>query len=111
MCTVHAPHWATPQPYFVPVRPTCSRSTQRSGVLGSTSTTVDLPLRVKRAIDRPPSGHGAAGGGTGPRLWPSPTWGGRPHWERRRPVPLAPPHQTHPRHPGPPPPPPPPAQR
>ena len=25
MCTVQAPHCATPQPYFVPVRPTCSR--------------------------------------------------------------------------------------
>ena len=33
-CTVHAPHWATPQPYFVPVRPICSRSAQSSGVLG-----------------------------------------------------------------------------
>ena len=21
-CTVHAPHWAMPQPYFVPFRPT-----------------------------------------------------------------------------------------
>ena len=38
ICTVHAPHCATPQPYLVPVRPTCSRSTQSSGVLGSTST-------------------------------------------------------------------------
>jgi hypothetical protein len=24
-CTVHAPHWAIPQPYLVPVRPTHSR--------------------------------------------------------------------------------------
>src|SRR5688572_16758319 len=50
MCTVQAPHWAMPQPYLVPVRPTCSRITHSSGVLGSTSTLVDLPLRVKRAI-------------------------------------------------------------
>ena len=37
-CTVHAPHCAMPQPYLVPVRPTCSRITHSSGVLGSTST-------------------------------------------------------------------------
>src|SRR5882672_3074973 len=49
-CTEQAPHWATPQPYLVPVRPTCSRSTHSRGVLGSTSTWVDFPLRVKRAI-------------------------------------------------------------
>jgi len=36
--TVQAPHWAMPQPYFVPVRPTCSRITQSKGVFGSTST-------------------------------------------------------------------------
>ena len=49
-CTVHAPHWAMPHPYFVPVRPSCSRSTQSSGVLGSTSTCCCLPLTVKRTI-------------------------------------------------------------
>src|SRR5262245_61931578 len=49
-CTVQAPHWATPQPYLVPVRPACSRSVQSSGVLGSTSIAVFLPLRMKRAI-------------------------------------------------------------
>src|SRR5579863_6559695 len=37
-CTVQAPHCATPQPYFVPVKPRCSRSTQSKGVEGSTST-------------------------------------------------------------------------
>src|SRR5882762_546755 len=37
-CTVQAPHCATPQPYLVPVRPTCSRITQSRGVVGSTST-------------------------------------------------------------------------
>jgi hypothetical protein len=36
--TVHAPHWATPQPYFVPVRCRLSRNTRSSGVLPSTST-------------------------------------------------------------------------
>src|SRR5678815_2476984 len=50
MCTVQAPHWAMPQPNLVPVRPTCSRSTHSSGVLGSTSTLVDFPLTVKLAI-------------------------------------------------------------
>ena len=35
--TVQAPHWAMPQPYFVPVSPIESRNTQRSGVRGSTS--------------------------------------------------------------------------
>src|SRR5580765_7677803 len=49
-CTVHAPHCATPQPYLVPVRPTCSRITQSRGVLGLTSTSRALPLTVKRAI-------------------------------------------------------------
>ena len=36
--TVQAPHWAMPQPYLVPVRPSVSRSTHNSGVSGSTST-------------------------------------------------------------------------
>ncbi len=38
MCTEQAPHCAMPQPYLVPVRPTCSRSTHSSGVSGSTAT-------------------------------------------------------------------------
>ena len=37
MCTVQAPHWAMPQPNFVPVRPTASRKAQSSGVSGSRS--------------------------------------------------------------------------
>src|SRR6266446_7766667 len=53
-CTVQAPHIATPQPYLVPVRPTCSRIAQRRGVLGSTLTSSDLPLIVKRAMVFPP---------------------------------------------------------
>src|SRR5437870_12340789 len=49
-CTVQAPHCAMPQPYLVPVRPTFSRNTHSSGVLGSTSTVWDCPLTVRRAI-------------------------------------------------------------
>src|SRR3979490_840 len=45
--TVHAPHWAIPQPNLVPVRPSVSRSTQRSGVSGVTLTVSRLPLTVK----------------------------------------------------------------
>src|SRR6266568_7806763 len=48
--TVQAPHCAMPQPYLVPVRPTCSRITHNSGVLGSTSISSVLPLMVRRAI-------------------------------------------------------------
>src|SRR3989449_4656446 len=60
MCTVQAPHCATPQPYLVPVRPTCSRITHSRGVVGSTSTSWDLPLIVRR-IATPPLSCG---------LWP-----------------------------------------
>src|SRR3989442_1087231 len=44
--TVHAPHCARPQPNFVPVRPSVSRSTQSSGVSGLSVTERDLPLTV-----------------------------------------------------------------
>src|SRR5262245_48075819 len=50
MCTEQAPHCATPQPYFVPVRPTCSRITHRSGVSASTSTSRTLPLMLSLAM-------------------------------------------------------------
>jgi hypothetical protein len=43
-CTVHAPHWAMPQPYFVPVNPRSSRNTQSKGVSGSASTSLFRPL-------------------------------------------------------------------
>ena len=43
-CTVQAPQSATPQPNFVPVMPSTSRNTQRSGVSPSTSTLCLLPL-------------------------------------------------------------------
>ncbi len=39
--TVQAPHRPMPQPYLVPCRLRVSRSTQRSGVSGSTSTVFD----------------------------------------------------------------------
>src|SRR5215831_11714515 len=48
-CTEQAPHWATPQPYFVPVSPTCSRMTHNSGVPGSTCTSRVLPLMLSLA--------------------------------------------------------------
>src|SRR5882762_9292449 len=47
MCTVHAPQSAMPQPNFVPVMFSVSRSTQSSGMSGLTSTDCDLPFKVK----------------------------------------------------------------
>ena len=46
MCTVHAPHCAMPQPNFVPLRSSTSRSTQSSGMSAGTSTVWDLPLTL-----------------------------------------------------------------
>src|SRR5438105_13409241 len=45
-CTVQATHNALPQPNFVPVMPSTSRNTQRSGVSPSTSTLRMLPLTL-----------------------------------------------------------------
>ena len=45
-CTVQAPHSDSPQPNFVPVRPSVSRSTQSRGVSGVTSTECDWPFTV-----------------------------------------------------------------
>src|SRR5256884_9084681 len=56
-CTVQAPHCAMPQPYLVPVRPTCSRMTHSRGVVGSTSTSWDLPLIVRRMVFSLRDGH------------------------------------------------------
>src|ERR1700752_4274994 len=53
-CTVQAPHCATPQPYFVPVRPTCSRIAPNRGALGFPVTSGVLPLIVRRAMAFPP---------------------------------------------------------
>ena len=54
-CTVQAPHSAMPQPNFVPVMPSTSRSTQSSGVSPSTSTlcVVPLTLMVKAMASSP----------------------------------------------------------
>src|SRR6516225_4856667 len=45
-CTVQAPHWAMPQPYFVPVMPSTSRNTHSSGVSPPTSTSCLVPLTL-----------------------------------------------------------------
>src|SRR5690349_11486762 len=50
MCTVHAPHSATPQPNFVPVKPSVSRKTQSSGICGATSTVCGLPFRLNLIV-------------------------------------------------------------
>jgi hypothetical protein len=47
MCTVQAPQSAMPQPNFVPVMFSVSRSTQSNGMSGLTSTEVALPFKVK----------------------------------------------------------------
>src|SRR5258705_10090065 len=51
ICTEHAPHCATPHPYLVPVRPTCSRMTHKSGVSASTCTSFILPLMLSFAMN------------------------------------------------------------
>src|SRR6266853_1788466 len=43
-CTVQAPHSAMPHPNFVPVMPSTSRNTHKSGVSPSTSTVRSTPL-------------------------------------------------------------------
>src|SRR6185437_6104678 len=44
MITVQAPHWPSPQPYFVPVKPISSRRTKRRGMSGSLTTEYCLPF-------------------------------------------------------------------
>ena len=51
-CTVHAPHCAIPQPYLVPVNPSCSRNTQSSGVSSSAWNCCALPFTFNVAIAR-----------------------------------------------------------
>src|SRR5258708_19187652 len=55
MWTVHAARRAIPQPNLVPVRRSCSRSTQRRGVSGSASTWRGSPLTLNLCI-APPAG-------------------------------------------------------
>src|SRR5436190_10876182 len=50
--TEHEPHCETPQPYLVPVSPTCSRSTQSSGVSPSAFTSTVLPFTLSLAMPR-----------------------------------------------------------
>src|SRR6476660_7137737 len=57
MCTVQAPQRPAPQPNFVPVLSRVSRSTQRSGISGLTSTVWDFPLRINLVAIGPPSGR------------------------------------------------------
>ena len=48
--TVHAPHWAMPQPYLVPVMPISSRKTQSNGVSGSISSSCRRPFTLSVII-------------------------------------------------------------
>src|SRR6185436_3154517 len=52
MWTEQAPHWAMPQPYLVPVKPSCSRNTQSNGMSPSplTSTTFPFTFNLTMAI-------------------------------------------------------------
>src|SRR4030081_3241609 len=50
ICTEHAPHCATPQPYLVPVRPTCSRMTHSRGVSASACTSNVFALTLSFAM-------------------------------------------------------------
>src|ERR1700722_8813040 len=45
-CTVHAPHWPIPQPYFVPFSFRTSRITHSRGISAGTSTVLDRPFTV-----------------------------------------------------------------
>src|SRR5688572_19424050 len=73
-CTVQAPHWAIPQPNFVPFKLRTSLMTHKRGVSAGTSTVVVFPFtfRVKgisvnsqqRKGDRP--GREGVLDGTGP---------------------------------------------
>src|ERR1700689_1849612 len=45
-CTVHAPHWPMPQPYFVPFSFRTSRMAHNRGMSAGTSTVVDRPFTV-----------------------------------------------------------------
>src|SRR5262249_3521219 len=55
MGTVHAPHSALPQPNFVPVMPSTSRSTHNSGVSPSTSAARLTPLTsISKAMSHLP---------------------------------------------------------
>src|SRR5215467_12914269 len=48
--TVQAPHWPSPQPYFVPVRSSCSRRTESKLDCESASIECFVPLTSKLKI-------------------------------------------------------------
>src|SRR3984893_7579234 len=50
ICTVQAPHWAMPQPNFVPVMPSTSRRTQSSGMSAGASNDFCSPLIVRVVV-------------------------------------------------------------
>src|SRR6516225_12395211 len=54
ICTVQAPHSPAPHPNLVPVKPIVSRSTHKSGVSASTSSSKLLPLTMSAIIAVPP---------------------------------------------------------
>ena len=54
MWTVQAPHCAMPQPNFVPVIPSMSRNTQRSGISSGASNCRSSPLIFSVAMPWPP---------------------------------------------------------
>ena len=53
ICTVQAPHWAMPQPNFVPVMPSMSRRTQSNGMSVGPSNDFDSPLTVNVTMRDP----------------------------------------------------------
>src|SRR6266446_5942398 len=66
MCTMQAPHWPAPQPNFVPVSFSSSRSTHRRRVRSGALTLTGLPLTLKLiAISTPCAGvRGGPGAGS-----------------------------------------------
>src|SRR5262249_15926475 len=48
--TVHAPHWPWSHPFFVPVKPTYSRSASSSVVHGATSSLNGFPLMTNEIV-------------------------------------------------------------
>ena len=83
---MQAPHCAMPQPNFVPVSPSTSRSTQRSGMSSGAGTSCSLPLTLSfmaasslpstsrrvtaSPAPRPPRARRCRRGRSYPRAWP-----------------------------------------
>src|SRR5688572_18408496 len=79
-CTVHAPHWPVPHPYFVPFKSSVSRNTHSSGMSGATSTETGLPLTLRSSFIGCRDHNAKRGGYVGPSLgwlrWTVGRWGG-----------------------------------